>query len=329
MRRLLAWLGRWGVSLASLAAGLLALFVFRGGLPHVAWIVGYLLLLWLLFAVLTQVRQSLEASGRKSRRLIVAAADYTIQSLYHGLLLFVLPAYYAAATLTAPNAAFLALLIALALLATFDPWYQALVRPRPWLGYLFFVVSIFAALNVALPLVGLPPFPSLVASAFLASIALAPAVRRTRRTAWPAAFRVTVAAGIVAATLVALGRAWIPAAPLFMARGALAWNVASIDSVEPLAAAINAGELKRRGLVAYTAIYAPAGLSQPVSHVWRRNGRVVTVVDLSPVRGGRREGFRTQSRKTTFPADPAGRWTVDVMTGSGQLIGRLRFRVTP
>jgi hypothetical protein len=30
-----------------------------------------------------------------------------------------------------------------------------------------------------------------------------------------------------------------------------------------------------------------------------------------------------------FPADPVGRWTVDVRTGAGQLIGRLRFRVTP
>jgi hypothetical protein len=52
-------------------------------------------------------------------------------------------------------------------------------------------------------------------------------------------------------------------------------------------------------------------------------------VDLSPVRGGRREGFRTYSRKAAFPADPAGRWTVDVTTSSGQLVGRLSFRVTP
>ncbi len=329
MRPVLAWLGRWGISLASLAGGLGALFVFRRGLPHVSWIVGYLLLLWLLFGLLAQVRQALETSERRSRRLIVAAADYTIQTLYHGLLLFVLPAYYASATLTSVNAAFLALLAVLALLATFDPWYRALVRPRPWLGYLFFVVSIFAALNVALPLVGLPPFPSLVASAFLAAIGLAPAVRRRRRATWPAAFRATIAAGVVAATLATLGRAWIPPAPLFLARSAIAWDVGSVESIEPLASAVRASELKERGLVAYTAIYAPAGLRQPVSHVWRRNGEVLTVVALSPVQGGRREGFRTLSRKTTFPADPAGRWTVDVMTGSGQLIGRLRFRVVP
>jgi hypothetical protein len=70
-------------------------------------------------------------------------------------------------------------------------------------------------------------------------------------------------------------------------------------------------------------------LHQPVAHVWRLRGRVVDVVSLSPVRGGRREGFRTYSRKTWFPPDPVGRWSVDVVTESGQLIGRLRFRITP
>jgi hypothetical protein len=326
VRRTLAWLRRWGVSFGSLAGGVATLFVFRRGLPHVGWIVGYLLLLWLLFAVLTEARQMLEASGRRGRRLVVFAADYTIQTLYHGLLLFVLPAYWAGTTLTSVNAPFLGLLVALALLATFDPWYRALVHPRPWVGWVFFVVSIFAALNVALPLVGLPPFPSLVASAFLAALALTPVIRR-RRATWRAALRTAAAIGVVAATVAALGRAAIPPAPLFMARAQLGWLVGSLDSLEPPADGIPVVELRRRGLVAHTAIYAPAGLRQPVSHVWRRGGAVITVVPLSPVRGGRREGFRTRSQKTTFPADPTGRWTVDVVTSSGQLIGRLRFRV--
>src|SRR5438034_7152382 len=159
MEQALAWLSRWGVSLASLGGGLLTLLVFRRGLPNVGWIVGYLLLLWLLFAVFIEMRQALAGSEQKSRRLIVSAVDYTIQTLYHGLLLFVLPAYYAAATLTSLNGVFLALLVALALLTTIDPWYRAIVQPRPWLSYLFFVMSIFAPLNVALPLVGVPPFP--------------------------------------------------------------------------------------------------------------------------------------------------------------------------
>jgi len=324
-----AWIAEWGVSFASLTGGVFTLFFFRRGLPHVAWIVGYLLLLWLVFAFLVEMRQPLADSGRRSGRLVISAADYTIQTLHHGLLLFVLPAYYASATLTSLNAFFLVLLVVMALLATFDPWYRAIVHPRPWLGYILLAVSIFAALNVALPLVGLPPYVSLLASAFAASVAVTPVVRRASGRTWRAALRVTLAIGVVAATLAAVGRAWIPPAPLFMARAAIMWDVIDLDNIEALPPTISAGEVKERGLVAYTAIYAPAGLRQRVSHVWRHRGQVIEVVALAPVLGGRREGYRTYSRKTSFPAEPEGRWSVDVVTASGQLIGRLRFRVVP
>jgi len=105
------------------------------------------------------------------------------------------------------------------------------------------------------------------------------------------------------------------------------WVTADLASLEPAPGAIRADELRRRGLEAHTAIYAPAGLGVPIEHVWRRAGEVVSVVPLSPIRGGRRGGYRTYSRKTAFPPDPVGAWTVDVRTASGQLIGRVRFRV--
>ena len=55
---------------------LLTLFVFRRGLPTSRWIVGYVLLLWLLFAVLAQARGALEASEAR-HRLVVTATEYT------------------------------------------------------------------------------------------------------------------------------------------------------------------------------------------------------------------------------------------------------------
>jgi len=324
-----AWLAEWGVSFASLTGGVFTLFVFRRGLPNVGWIVGYLLLLWLLFAVLLEVRQPLTESGRRSGRLVITAVDYTLQTLYHGLLLFVLPAYYASATLTSRNVFFLVLIVAMAVLATFDPWYRAIVHPRPWLGYVFFAVSIFAALNVALPLVGLPPIGALLASAFTASIAVTPVIRRASGRSWRSALGATAALGLAAMTLAAVGRSWIPPAPLFMARAVMTWDVLDLNAIEPMPSTVNAADVKQYGLVAYTAIYAPAGLRQSVSHVWRHEGQLIQRVTLSPVLGGRREGYRTYSRKTSFPADPVGRWTVDVVTASGQLIGRLKFRVAP
>src|SRR2546430_11381585 len=92
MEQALAWLSRWGVSLASLGGGLLTLLVFRRGLPNVGWIVGYLLLLWLLFAVFIEMRQALAGSAQKSRRLIVSAGDYTNPNPFPRPLPFLPPA---------------------------------------------------------------------------------------------------------------------------------------------------------------------------------------------------------------------------------------------
>ena len=320
MSAALRWLRRWGISFASLGGGLLTLFVFRRGLPHVAWIIGYLLLLWLLFGVVTQMREP-------RYPIVATAVGYTVQSLYHGLLLFVLPAYYAAATLTSVNVLFVVLLVALVVLATFDPWYSALVHPRPWLGGAFFVISIFAALNVALPLLGIRPYVALLLSAWAAVVAVTPAVRAALAWPWASAALGTSVVGLVAAVIVSTMCIAIPPAPLFVARARLEW-IMSADNASPLVShVIRANELHQRGLTAYTAIYAPAGLRQPVVHVWRQDGQVRDIVSFEAVAGGRREGYRTWSRKSSFPADPLGRWSVDVMTTSGQLIGRLTFRV--
>ena len=318
------WVRQWGVSVASLGSGLLTLFVFRRGVPDVGWIVGYLLLLWLIFAVFTQVRAPLEARGRG---LVLGAVDYTIQTLYHNLLLFVLPAYYASATLTSVNVWFLLLVAGGALVTAVDPWYRALVRPRQWLNHALLAFSMFAALNVALPLVGVPPFWAIEGSAVLCALALAPALRRTGGSQTGAWVRACVFAGVAVLLLLPF-RSWIPPAPLHLARATLARDVSGLEPVGPVESPISAADLQAfGGLVAYTAIRAPAGLRQAIAHVWKKDGVLVATVPLSPVRGGRAEGFRTYSRKTDFGSSPEGRWAVDVVTAHGQLIGRLRFTV--
>jgi Family of unknown function (DUF5924)/Protein of unknown function (DUF2914) len=318
------FLRRWGVSLASLVSGVLTLVVFRRGVPHVGWIVGYVVVLWLLFLVLGQVRAALLARGR---RLVVAAGDYTIQTLYHGLLLFVLPGYFASTTFDAITVVFFVILAAAALLTTVDPWYRALVHPRPWLGDAFLGFSLFAGLNVALPLVGVPPAGALVGSAVLAALGLTPTYFRRDGQWTRAAWRAVAVAALAA--LAAWGvRPAIPPAPLSLVRPTLARDVLDLAPVDPVAR-VTVEELRAwGGLVAFTPVGAPVALRQPVEHRWRHEGRVVSTVRLpTPVRGGRPGGFRTYSRKTDFPSDAPGRWTVDVVTASGQLIGRLRFRV--
>lgn len=320
----LRWVWRWGVSLASLVSGLVTLFVFRRGLPDVAWLIGYLILLWLLFAVVTQARAPLEARGRQ---LVLSAVDYTIETLYHNLLLFVLPAYYASTTLTSVNAWFFVVVAAGALVTAVDPWYSALIHPRPWLNHVLLAFSMFAALNVALPLVGVRPFWALEGSAILCALALTPAIRRTGGS-WVGAAARAVLFAVLAVVLLSPFRAWIPPAPLHLARATLARDVSDLEPVDPLESPVSEADLEASGgLVAYTPIYAPAGLREAVLHVWKKDGAPVATVPLSPVLGGRAQGFRTYSRKTDFGPSPEGRWTVDVVTAHGQLIGRLSFEV--
>ncbi|HSE04014.1 MAG TPA: DUF5924 family protein [Methylomirabilota bacterium] len=325
----IGWLGGWPISSASLVLGLVVLFIFRRGLPHVGWIVGYLLLLWLLFVLITHLRVPLLERGRG---LVLTAADYTIQTLYHNLLLFVLPAYYAAATLDSPNVAFPALVAAGALVTAVDPLYRRLVHPRRWLNHALFGFSIFAALNVALPLVGVQPILALLGSAVLAALALAPAFRRQVAFGWLRAHGFALALAAVALAVVWYGRALVPPAPLFLARAVPARGVADLEPVEPVqGGTLPAATVLEWGeLAAYTAVYAPAGVRQPIAHVWWRDReRLARVALPTPVMGGRRQGFRTYSRYTDLKPPVAGRYRVDVVTASGQLIGRLRFTVTP
>jgi hypothetical protein len=316
---LVGWLGGWPISIASLSMGLAALLVFRRGLPHVGWIVGYLLLLWLLFVLITELRAPLTEQGRG---LVLSAADYTIQTLYHNLLLFVLPAYYAAATLDSRNVAFPALVAV----------YRRVVQPRPWLNHALLAFSIFAALNVALPLVGVQPILALEASAAMAALALAPAFRREGFTGWLRAHGLALAAAAFALVLVWFARGLVPPAPLVLARAVAARGVVQLEPVEPVEGGVvsAATVLEWGGLAAYTAVYAPVGVRQPIMHVWWRDRRSLARVILpTPVMGGRREGFRTFSRFTDLKGPVAGAYRVDVLTATGQLIGRLRFTVTP
>ena len=105
--------------------------------------------------------------------------------------------------------------------------------------------------------------------------------------------------------------------------------VVEMEPVDPFIS-VSVGQLREwGGIVAYTAVYAPVRLHQPIAHVWLKDGKLVATIPLSPVRGGRAQGFRTYSRKGDLGPDPVGRWAVDVVTASRQLIGRLRFTVTP
>lgn len=81
----------------------------------------------------------------------------------------------------------------------------------------------------------------------------------------------------------------------------------------------------------YTAIFAPKNLNTKIIHDWQwyddAKKEWVSKDTLSfTLTGGRREGFRGYSTKTTVPN---GHWRVYVKTDRGQVLGRVSFTVVP
>jgi hypothetical protein len=322
----LRWVAKWGIPIGSLALGVLTLFVFRKGIEYFPWFVGYLMLLWLAGVAFAGARQSLAARGR---RLATVVVDYTVQTLFHGLLLFLLPIYYASTTVASGNVWFVLVLASAAIVTAIDPWYRALSVRFRGLEVFLFGFGLFASLNVAFPLVGVRSTWAPFLSGLFSMLALAPIFRRGSGSSWLGAlFKAAAWGGVVALFLWPL-RGWIPPAPLHLAAATFANSVIQLEPWQPVSS-VPIEELRAWGeMVAFTAVVAPAGLHEPIRHLWRKNGRVVQDVLLSPVRGGRRAGFRTYSRKTGLGNDTMGSWTVDVLTAHDQLIGRMRLVVTP
>lgn len=81
----------------------------------------------------------------------------------------------------------------------------------------------------------------------------------------------------------------------------------------------------------FTSIFAPTDLTKSVSHEWKwydkQADRWNTTDNISyDVIGGRREGFRGYTfKENVWP----GKWQVNVITGTGMVLGKINFTITP
>jgi hypothetical protein len=83
------------------------------------------------------------------------------------------------------------------------------------------------------------------------------------------------------------------------------------------------------GAYVFSSVFSPAELDTEITHNWQyydqENKKWVSASKITfPIVGGRNEGYRGFSKKENiFP----GEWRVDVETGRGQAIGRVRFDI--
>jgi len=262
------------------------------------------------------------SGGRLSPKLL----DFVTQSLQQEVLFFALPFLVGATQQDAGQMVFTALVASGALISTIDPIYHRHIAAHPGMSVAFHAFCTFVASLVVLPMAAAMPLEDALPIAIATSgvwilLGLPRLLASIRDHRWRAL--VIPALGVVLVLLWQF-RGHIPAAGLSLKNSRI---TQSLDGLRPgpVVKRIDAASLRANGAIAFVSIHAPIGLSQTVVFEWwHRSERLDQVTaDIQ----GSEFGWRTFTRKRSFPQDPRGRWRVDVLTPQGQLICRLLFLV--
>lgn len=328
----------WLIALAQRYPGLIALFGFVSGVASfvlverhesLAKVIALVMLVsWLWLVLEGLLRRALARwLGIRMPGLVLR---YLTQMIHQESLFFILPFFFITTAWNSGQAIFTGLLGAAALIAIIDPLYYHWLAPKRWVYLAYHTLTLFAVLLTALPIILHLSTPqsyrwALGAAVVLSFPSLAGLLSVQR---WWRGLAMCALALVLGGSGWLL-RSWVPPATLWLTEVAVTTEV---DGGQRMPGAslkrISAAELQSGGLFAYTAINAPRGLNERIYHVWRHNGVRVDQIALE-IKGGRKAGYRAWTHKLNFPPNPQGRWQVQVMTEAGQMIGTLRFRVTP
>jgi hypothetical protein len=280
--------------------------------------------IWLSSLFLPQLLNHPRLSERWAGRLRLFI-NYFNKNFYQQVLFFILPIYYASATLSSGNFVFVLLLGTSAIVSTLDVIYDRHLSVRRSLTASFFAFNLFALINVMLPVLwSVSNTWTTRIAAVLAALGFVTLYNPFSR--WK---RLRLAFGAMTAilfvVLVESGRAYIPPAPLRLVDAEFGSGFdRQTMQVAPALRELAPGQgISVWGL---TAIRAPLGLRDKVQHRWYRNGRLLWASPFYEMTGGREEGFRIWTVYAFNSIEPGMALRVDLRTEGGQLIGRAEIK---
>ncbi len=311
----------WLHSFYALALGIGLMWLGSRNFAYLRIAVLYIGFIWLTSLIVPLVLERFRVPPAWSQRIRLVV-NYFNKNFYQQMLFFVLPIYYASATLWSRNIGFVLLVGLSATLSTLDIVYDRHLSVRRSLTAIFFAFNLFAIINVMLPVLwSISNTWALRISAILAlggflTLYFPPSLWRARGSL--VLFLLTACLLLI---LIELGRSFIPPAPLRLAKIEFGREIQreSRQIKSPLSALLPGTSLQVYGL---TAIKAPLGLQEKVRHLWYENGKLVCESPLYGMTGGREEGFRLWTKCTFKNVQPGDTLRLDLETRGGQLIGR-------
>lgn len=322
--RLKPWSWLWPPM--AFAAGLGSFFL----VDRQQWL-GAALALGLLFAWALLLSESLISrwlSRRGHPTPTRGVTTFIAQMIHQETLFFTLPFILVTTVWNSGQTLFALLVGGMALLSIIDPLYFKVAERWRSVYFMFHAQCVFLVLLVTLPImVHLTTGQSLLLALGITILVALPSfwhlLKQGSLKRWCIFFGIT----LVLAYTAWLGRIWVPPASLWMTSSAISPAFDTTQRVPQGSMALTPQAISENGLYVYTAIRAPRGLSEIITHAWHHNGQAMDVVELN-INGGREQGYRAWSHKQNFPTDPAGDWRVDIMTSSGQRLGLIRFKVS-
>lgn len=330
LRRLLALVERYRLLFAvfSFSLGAASFFLMQHREHLAQWIALLLALNWGLIVSENTLGQWL--ARFRWARFSPMVLRYGMQAVHQQTFFFALPFLFSSTTWLSGQGLFTGLAVAAALCSMWDPLYYGVIAPRPGLHLALHAFAMYLAMLIVPTLLWhLTTTQSLALASVTMGLLSLPSLARLipRRSARGWALLLGAAAGL--GLLSWLLRGWVPPATLRLSEAVITASV-NAETRDPGAAVKHIGEeaLRSDGLCAFTAIRAPRGLQEQVFHRWMHQGKEEARVPLE-ISGGRKDGYRAWSCMKDFPAEIDGRWAVQVVTGAGQMIGVLRFKVDP
>jgi hypothetical protein len=332
----------WLHSAYALILGGIVVAFAQKGFDHARWLAVSLALAWLLVAFFFRVfgsgvsQESVEYAPTRVK-LRFYAMTYALKNLYQGMLFFLLPFYWKAATFDSVNAWFAVLLVLCTLLSTLDVVFDRVLMKWRVLASIFHGVTLFACMNLVVPAL-IPETRTLVSLLVAAAITvlffwtLHVPFRAWKEKRNIALFALSLAGGVTAIYFV---RRAIPPAPMYLASAAVGPSVLADGRLAMEVKTLHASVIQE--LLAVTDVVVPGGRGDHLRHVWRHDGIVAPSSTEDTAHADRPHGIvRLQSKldAAKLVADAktkeealGGKWTVDVETEDDQLVGRTRFTV--
>lgn len=314
----------WLIPAISFVSGVIGFVMVKRGADLARIIAVAALAGWLWLLIEPLVRRALE---RRRSGIGKFVSNFLTQSLQQEVLFFSLPFLFGALQRDVGQLVFIAIAAGAALLTAIDPLYERWIAARAATRLLFHAYCSLIAAVVVVPMVvhlsleRALPFSLGAVGVWLlltAPLSLRSLPSTRHKVIW-------VACSLLAPSLVWMLRAHVPPAGLAVTQAVITQSITD-RTPGPAVRSLTAAELNA-GIVAFAAIRAPSGVAQSIVFEWRYRGEVERIT--AEIHGGNASGWRTYSRKNLFPANPVGRWTVDVKTPQGQLLKRLQFVVQP